>query len=179
MEHGLYDKLAELILENQENMYRMAFSILGNDADSQDAVGESIVRAFENWHKLAKKERARSWLMGILINVSREHYAGEKRMILTEEPEKYAEPTVSEEDALWPVVMELPDEVRIIVIAYYYQGFSVREISRMLDMAEGTVKTRLSRGRKTLAGMLRQESREEGARRGKKQPRKEERRRTS
>lgn len=176
MKSSLYDKLAETILENQENMYRMAFSILGNDTDSQDAVGESIVRAFENWHRLVKKERARSWLMGIVINVSRELCAGKKKIVLTEEPEKYAGVEFPEDDRLWPVILDLPYEIRIIVVAYYYQGFRVKEIARMLGIAEGTVKTRLSRGRKILAEIIRKESFREGACMGEQQPGKAERR---
>ena len=154
MEKKSYDELAEIVLQNQADMYRMAYSILGNDADSQDAVSESIVRAFENWHKLKKKDRVRSWLTGILINVSRERLAREKRILLTEEPEKYVESEVFKEDELWPVIMELPHEIRIILTAYYYQNFTVREISRMLGIPEGTVKTRLSKGRKILTDII-------------------------
>ena len=155
MESSLYDRVAELILDNQENMYRMAYSILGNDTDSQDAVSESIIRAFENWHKLKKKDNAGSWLIGIGINVSKELYTRKNRIILTEDPEKYVETEIFKDDELWPVIIELPYEIKVILTAYYYQGFSVKEISRMLGIAEGTVKTRLSKGRKLLAEVLR------------------------
>ena len=133
----------------------MAYSILGNDTDSQDAVSESIIRAFENWHKLKKKDNAGSWLIGIVINVSKELYTRKNRIILTEDPEKYVETEIFKDDELWPVIIELPYEIKVILTAYYYQGFSVKEISRMLGIAEGTVKTRLSKGRKLLAEVLR------------------------
>ncbi len=160
MKRSLYDKVAELILNNQEDMYRMAYSILRSDIESQDAVSESIVRAFENWHKLKEKNKARSWLIGIVINVSKEIYARNSKVILTEAPEKYIEIQTFRSDELWPVIIELPYEIRIILIAYYYQGFSVKEISRMIGIAEGTVKTRLSKGRKILAGIIKNERRQ-------------------
>ena len=62
------EELAELIINCKAGMYRLAYSIVGNDADAQDAVGDTIVRAYENMRKLRKKESAKSWLMQILVN---------------------------------------------------------------------------------------------------------------
>lgn len=57
------EELSKLILENQKEMYVLAYSILQNQADAQDAVSECIVRAFENRTSLRKRTSARSWLM--------------------------------------------------------------------------------------------------------------------
>ena len=65
------EELSKLILENQKEMYVLAYSILKNQADAQDAVSECIVRAFENRTSLRKRTSARSWVMRILMNVYR------------------------------------------------------------------------------------------------------------
>lgn len=54
------EELSKLILENQKEMYVLAYSILKNQADAQDAVSECIVRAFENRTSLRKRTSARS-----------------------------------------------------------------------------------------------------------------------
>lgn len=62
------EELADLIFENKESMYRLAYTIVENDADAQDAVGDAIVKAFGNIQRLRKKTSAKSWLMQILVN---------------------------------------------------------------------------------------------------------------
>ncbi len=144
------EELSKLILENQKEMYVLAYSILKNQADAQDAVSECIVRAFENRTSLRKRTSARSWLMKILINVSRSAIMKRQKVVLFADPEQYEQEPETAEDHLWSVILELPENVRVVMVLYYYEGFSVREISTLLDIPEGTTKTRLSSGRKQL-----------------------------
>lgn len=144
------EELSKLILENQKEMYVLACSILKNQADAQDAVSECIVRAFENRTSLKKRTSARSWLMKILINVSRSAITKRQKVVLFADPEQYEQEPETAEDHLWSVILELPENVRVVMVLYYYEGFSVREISTLLDIPEGTTKTRLSSGRKQL-----------------------------
>ena len=144
------EELSKLILENQKEMYVLACSILKNQADAQDAVSECIVRAFENRTSLRKRTSARSWLIKILINVSRSAITKRQKVVLFADPEQYEQEPETAEDHLWSVILELPENVRVVMVLYYYEGFSVREISTLLDIPEGTTKTRLSSGRKQL-----------------------------
>ena len=144
------EELSKLILENQKEMYVLTYSILKNQADAQDAVSEGIVRAFENRTSLRKRTSARSWLMKILINVSRSAITKRQKVVLFADPEQYEQEPETTEDHLWSVILELPENVRVVMVLYYYEGFSVREISTLLDIPEGTTKTRLSSGRKQL-----------------------------
>ena len=155
------EELSKLILENQKEMYVLAYSILKNQADAQDAVSECIVRAFENRTSLRKRTSARSWLMKILINVSRSAITKRQKVVLFADPEQYEQESEIAEDHLWSVILELPENVRVVMVLYYYEGFSVREISTLLDIPEGTTKTRLSSGRKQLAKWI-----EDGKERG-------------
>ena len=155
------EELSKLILENQKEMYVLAYSILQNQADAQDAVSECIVRAFENRTSLRKRTSARSWLMKILINVSRSAITKRQKVVLFADPEQYEQEPETAEDHLWSVILELTENVCVVMVLYYYEGFSVREISTLLDIPEGTTKTRLSSGRKQLAKWI-----EDGKERG-------------
>ena len=65
------EELTEIIMQNKEAMYRLAYSVTGNDADAQDAVGDAIVKAFEHLHQIKKKDSAKAWLMQIVVNSSK------------------------------------------------------------------------------------------------------------
>ena len=137
------EELADLIFENKESMYRLAYTIVENDADAQDAVGDAIVKAFGNIQRLRKKTSAKSWLMQILVNSAHDIVRKRSKWKIVE---KQLE--------MLPIVMELKEEFREIIILYYYEEFSVGEISRMLKIPTGTVKSRLARGRDKLSTIL-------------------------
>lgn len=148
------DELSEIIVENKENMYRLAFSIVKNDADAQDAVSEAIVLAFERRHQLRKPSSARAWLMQILVNASKQIIARSNRVILTEQEQQLETASMIESNEMWEIVMELEEEFREIVVLYYYEEFAVKEISKMLKLPEGTVKSRLARARQKLLKIM-------------------------
>ena len=141
------EELADLIFENKESMYRLAYTIVENDADAQDAFG--------NIQRLRKKTSAKSWLMQILVNSA--HDIVRKRSkwkIVEKQLDDTAVTEAFESDEMLPIVMELKEEFREIIILYYYEEFSVGEISRMLKIPTGTVKSRLARGRDKLSTIL-------------------------
>ena len=74
---------AELINKYQHEMYYIALSILKNETYAQDAVSETILRAFERREKL--KEKFKAWLIRILVNVSYTQLKKDKKMILMDE----------------------------------------------------------------------------------------------
>ena len=62
------EQLGELILSSQETMYRVAKTLLRQDADCADAIQEAIVKAFSGLHTLRSDRSAKTWLIRILIN---------------------------------------------------------------------------------------------------------------
>ena len=99
--------------------------------------------------------------MKILINVSRSAITKRQKVVLFADSEQYEQTTEVPQDHLWSAILELSGNVRVIMVLYYYEEFSVREISTLLEIPEGTTKTRLSSGRKQLAKWI-----EDGKERG-------------
>lgn len=143
-------ELAEQIRQYQREMYRLSFVILKNETDAQDAVSETIVKAFESKDKLKDKEKIKQWLMKILVNVSKTMLKNRQRLVLIDDTEQLDSPVMDSSDELWEVVMQLEEEFRTVVVLYYYQCFSTKEISWMMKVPEGTVKSRLARAREKL-----------------------------
>ena len=149
------EELTEIIMQNKEAMYRLAYSVTGNDADAQDAVGDAIVKAFEHLHQIKKKDSAKAWLMQIVVNSSKNIIKKQSRyQLMNEDFMETEEAAAFCEDTMWPLVMELPEEFRTVVVLFYYEQFTTKEISTFLGISEGTVKSRLSRSREKLAKLL-------------------------
>ena len=154
MQRITQEELSALIMDNKDGMYRLAFSILRNDADAQDAVSEAIVLAFEKCHQLRKRSSAKSWLMQILVNSSKKIAVQSNKYVLLENEIQYEQAEEFKDDDMWETVMELDEEFREVVVLYYYEQFSVREIGKMLMVPEGTVKSRLARAREKLLRII-------------------------
>ena len=111
--------------------------------------------AFEKLHTLKVDAYFKTWIIRILI---RECYRiQKKRKNLVPYEEYMQDRKLWEEDRytdLYLAIMELPQELRVLVTLYYLDGFSVREVSDILQMKEGTVKSRLSRAREQLRVQL-------------------------
>lgn len=148
------EMFVRLIQEYMPNLYRLALGILHNRDDAEDAVSESVLKAYEKIHTLRKRENFQAWIMQITANEAKRIYAKNKRLSPVENVEDYMPDFRDEYHELWDVVMELDVVYREVIILYFYERFSIKEIGIILNIAEGTVKSRLFRGKKQLKERL-------------------------
>lgn len=144
------DEFEEQIQEYAPNMYRLALSMLHGKEDAEDAVSEAVLKAYENRHTLRKKERFKPWIMQIAANEARKIYRKNRRAIPMDNPEAYMPAFRDERHELWDAVEKLKSPYREVIVLYFYERFSIKEIGEVLCVPEGTVKSRLSRGKKQL-----------------------------
>ena len=147
------DYFIQFIRENKNNMYRFAYSILRNEMDAEDAVSEAIMKGYENIHRLRDRDKMKTWMMTILSNEAKKIYK-KKSLFIKEEFLSTLEVENGKDYELWDVVKHMPSSFSEIIILYYYEGFSTKEIACILKIAEGTVKSRLSRARENLKKLL-------------------------
>ena len=148
------EKFANLIMMYQDDMYYLALSICKNEADAQDIVGETIVKAFEARNQLRNDARFKYWIMKILTNTAYTYLKRKKRLVFEEPVEEIAAKNENPDHGLWAKVMEIEEKYRMVIILYYEQEFSTREISKILNIPEGTVRSRLARAREKLKDIL-------------------------
>lgn len=147
------DELGQLILSSERQLYATAKTILTDDQDCADAIQESIVKAFSKINTLKEDRYAKTWLIRILVN---ECYNIARRDGLNVPlDETYAENLIQPDEhrdysELYRAVNELKEELRVPVILYYMEEFSVKEIAQILDLSEGAVQKRLARARAKL-----------------------------
>lgn len=145
----------EEVRKSEATLYRVSKSILQIEKDCEDAVQEAILKAYQKLHSLKKEAFFKTWLVRILINECYKIRRFRKKIVSYEEYISLKDTYVTENySELYLSIMKLDDSLRILVILYYVEGFSVVEVAGILKMREGTVKSRLSRARSNLRKWL-------------------------
>ena len=151
------NEFSEKVLESEQTLYRISMSMLKNEADCEDAVQTAILTAYEKLGSLREERYFRTWLVRILINVCNMQLKKRSRVISLEDATGVPEPSLlshTESTELRLAIEELPVKIRQAVVLYYIEDFSVSEIKNILKIPEGTVKSRLSKGRSHLRRIL-------------------------
>lgn len=152
--HIQKEVFAELVRENKVPMYRLAYGILRNQMDAEDAVSEAVVKAFERLSSLREPEKFKPWMMQIVANEAKKLYGKKKRVDLVEDASEMKLYHEDEKNELWDIVVRLDEKSRAVVILFYYEQLSLKEIGGVLDISEGTVKSRLFRAKEKLRVLL-------------------------
>ena len=156
MDNSLFEKL---VLDCSDTLYRVSMAMLKNEADAQDAVHDAILTAYEKQNTLKNEEFFATWLTRILINRCKRELKNRSRAADVGDSfpdiESRDNPYLRVETG--EAVSALPEKIRGVVILYYVEGFSVKDIKRILKIPEGTVKSRLSKGRELLRHSLNEE----------------------
>lgn len=145
------EQLGELIIASEETMYRVAKSLLYNDADCADAIQEAIVKAFSKLHTLKEDTYAKTWLVKIVMNECYAIMRKEKRIISLDDYQMEDQEAEQEDySELYEAIFKLPEPVKLCVTLYYLEGYSVKEVAQILDVTESAVKNRLLKARAVL-----------------------------
>lgn len=150
----------ELVKQEQEYLYRMAYLYTRQEDDALDAVQDSILKAYKNVKTLREPEYFRTWLTRIVINAAmdicrkrRPDAPLEAAGALPQAEACSAEERMDLHDAL----ERLPERYRDVVKLKYFDGLTIREIAEQTGTAEGTVSSQLSRAIKLLRKELKEE----------------------
>ena len=144
------------IEEYKLDLYRLALSILKNDEDAKDAVSEAICRSYARLGSLKDDEKFKPWIMRILANCAYDILRKNRNVTSMEEGFEAAAEAENIELrlSLKTEIMRLESDYRAVVVLFYYDDMSVREISNVLHISQNAVKTRLCRARAMLAQRL-------------------------
>ena len=147
------ETFTDLILESEPTLYRVSMSMLKNEKDCEDAVQTAILTAYEKLGTLKHEEYFKTWLVRILINVCNRQLktASRNAELNSTDVACSGSETVTE---IRVAIESLPAKIRQVIVLYYIEQFSVKEIKQILKIPEGTVKSRLSKGRSLLKEWL-------------------------
>ncbi len=130
-------------------MYRVAWSILRNEADVQDALQDAVLKAWEKRDRLRDEKFFRTWITRILINACYDTQRKRRRIVSMDE---IPESTVSDapDPDLALALQALPEKLRLPLVLCYSEGMSYEEAADVLRIPITTLRGRLRRGKDEL-----------------------------
>lgn len=153
--------LTQLVAAHHRGLYGYAYRLTGSSADAEDLVQQTYLVAQQKLDQIRDPSSARSWLFTVLRNCflkDRRHREPAREnsleVPLEELPQDEADTSPIDEERLQQVIGELPEEFRLVVVMFYFEELSYKEIAAELDLPAGTVMSRLSRARRHLRNKL-------------------------
>ena len=147
-----------LIDRYKNNLFVVALNVCKNIQDAEDVVQDTFIQYISQKSDFESEEHIRAWLIRVTINKAKN-----KNMTFfrrnTFPLEDYIETLTfesAESSELFETVMKLPEKYRVIIHLFYYEDYSIKEISDILKISESNVKVRLSRGRLLLKNTLKE-----------------------
>ncbi|WP_075619487.1 RNA polymerase sigma factor SigW [Paenisporosarcina indica] len=170
---GDQNAFAEIVELFQDKLYRVCYRMLGNKHEAEDIAQEAFVRAFINIHTFDTKRKFSTWLYRIGTNLcidrirkKKPDYFLDAEVAGAEGLNMYSQIAATGElpeeevlkmemqDRVQYEISRLPDKYRAVIVLKYMEDLPLQEISDILEMPLGTVKTRIHRGREALRKQL-------------------------
>ena len=171
---GDQNAFGEIVEIYKDKVFQLAYRMLGNRHEAEDIAQEAFIRAYVNIQSYNINLKFSTWLYRIATNLcidrirkkKPDYYldaevAGTEGLTMysqiaskTPLPEDDVE-SLELQDTIQRAISKLPEKYRSVIVLKYIEELSLNEISEILDMPLGTVKTRIHRGRETLRKQLR------------------------
>ncbi len=144
--------------------FRVARGVVHNTADAEEVAQEAFLRAYRSVARLREPKSFRAWVVRIAFRLALDRVRAARRREVRETAWARTRPETTGEDAaaesetrrlVRAALDELPEKFRVVLILTAIEGHSLEDVAEMLDLPEGTVKSRMHFGRKKLAEKLR------------------------
>ena len=162
---GLEREFEERVADSSTLAFRVALGVLRRREDAEDVAQEAFLRAHRGFASLRDRGRFQAWLVRTAFRLALDHQRGRQRRQRRDDAaglELVRVASVEDEaarrelaDMVGRAVDALPEKLRIVTVLAAIEEHDLREVARLLELPEGTVKSRLHLARKALAGSLR------------------------
>ena len=146
-------------LEKYKNtVFRAAYSYCGNKSDAEDISQEVFLKFYTLDRVFQSENEEKAWLIRVTVNKCKDIFKSswyKTKTSLEECREVYS--MNESQSELIDVLISIPEKYRIVIHLYYYEQYSVKEISEITSRKESTVQTHLQRGRKLIEKKLKEE----------------------
>jgi len=148
-----------LYRRHASKLYAVCLQYSGNDEEARDILQEGFIKVFENLARYKHEGSFEGWMRRIMVNTALEKYRNRHNLYRVDDidtiPEQDAEPDNMDYSGLGAsdllgIIRELPPKYRMVFNLYAIEGYSHKEISKMVNISEGTSKSNLSRARAIL-----------------------------
>ncbi|MBE6053379.1 MAG: sigma-70 family RNA polymerase sigma factor [Clostridium sartagoforme] len=149
------EKFLLLINDNRLSIYKVARGILNSQYDIEDAIQNTLIKAYEKIDTLKDSNLFKTWIIRILINECKDILRKNKRTIsLDGEINQGVYTDIYEDIDLTRAINLLNEELKIVTVLFYFEDMTTKDISMILEIPDGTVRSRLSRARQQLREII-------------------------
>ena len=141
----------QILTENYERYYRLAYSYMRNEDDALDVVQESAYRAIRDCRKVRNKDYLSTWIYRIVVNTALDMLRRKKKENITEELPEIPVEDQYQDLELRTVLNQLDDKSRTIILLRYFEDLKLEDIADIVGDNLNTVKARLYRSLKKLS----------------------------
>jgi len=146
-------ELEELYFRHVEMVYRLCFMYVKNTSDAEDAVSTVFLKLIKSRKHFADQEHEKAWLICTARNTCKDllkHWWRVQRVDLENLPEIPSWDNQEKAEKVLSALLSLPKKYKTVMYLYYYEGYSVKEMSGILLRKESTLQTQLAKGRDLL-----------------------------
>ena len=143
--------LIEHIKENQDKLYKIAYTYTKNQESALDVVQEAITKSLENIHKLRNEEYVKTWFYRILINEAikaskNNKYFIDYDLVTSELYNDSHESNLVESIDIYTIIQQLNQKLKTVIILRFFENLKIEEIAYITKTNSNTVKSRLYKG---------------------------------
>ena len=141
-----------------KRVYRLAMVLMGNISDAEDVTQTVFLKAWEKKPDFRDADHEIAWILTTTRNQCKDIHKSfyrRKRADLENAPEPQVTLETQMDSEIWEALQSLAEKYRMVLYLYYYEGYSVRELSVILRRRESTLQTQLATGRKQMKSGLR------------------------
>lgn len=145
------DAFMTLINECKHQLYRTAYAYVKDEEMSLDIVQETVCKAYTSIHKLREPKFFNTWIIRIVINIAIDFYKRKSKVVYIAQEELLSKigSTKNQQDErlyLLEVIDKMDEKHKKVIILKYFDDLTIQDISKVLDIPMGTVKTHLNKG---------------------------------
>ena len=148
----------DIIYRYQDTVYRIAFTYCRNPSDAEDVAQEVFIRYIRKMPGLDSEEHLKAWLIRVTLNVAKSLLTSSwsKKTVPLSDHELISNDEMSNTETYY-AVMSLSEKYRSVVMLYYFEDYSVKEIAQILNRTETAIQTQLQRARAMLKDKLKED----------------------
>lgn len=143
--------------QGARSIYLQVYSLTRSSAEAQDCVHDAYVKAWQHWAHVCQQPDPQAWVRRVAYRQAISRWRKARNRVRAHLRHGPAEPTPAlspDAVALEQALEHLPDKQRQVVVLHYLSDLSIAQVAHLLEIPEGTVKTRLSKARELLRGAL-------------------------
>jgi RNA polymerase sigma-70 factor (ECF subfamily) len=148
-----------LLVESSRLAFRVAYAVLHHREDAEDIAQDALIKAHRNFRRLRQRDSFRAWLVRTTWRLALDRQKANRRRIARESRHQRTTTQVAAGDpvlagAIWRAIEALPEKLRLAMILSGIHGHDVHAVAQLLEIPEGTVKSRLFLARERMKEML-------------------------